>query len=588
MLKKITFKQSAWICMVLLLTLCAVPASAAELIPPASSDYFLNMNFTAAPASGSAWHGGGLAAEAVSGTWARNSSVAYDDTNQALKMSGWMESVLDSPITAQGKYVFEIDVLAPDGLAFHKEGKTDVYQFAVYSSSGALFRPIEINDGGAVSIAGKATGKKIETNKWYTLRGVFSLPAGQMGEGAVIDKATGEIVARGTGQSNVTDIKKPLRCSFKTGVTDNLYTQNWRFYKNDIGTAEPIVNPMPPHNEADYYINSTPATASEKWTGGAAGDTVSGNYKGSAQYSAEKDVWSAVGGQYIQAEITAPALPSDLLAALSAAGVTGVPAGLLSGTYGMEMDFMVEALSGTAKNIDMFTAVAIQNNPSVQRTALTFLAVDAKTGEIKLFTTRAGTPVNTGKNVVPNNWYTVKVLFDLDAQRAEVTVLDKGTGGVIVSGKSDVSGYAYTPLYCVNRVVNGSDVPVNIKGFKFYRNSTAFGIPTAVFKNTAGEKIESAQPGDKVTVVPTIANTTGTAMNCTFITALYKSDETLVNADIREYSIAGNNVIWTPNAQPVMEIPNDGGSYTVKCYLWDSMNRLLPLAAPAELPPAVV
>lgn len=578
MLKKFTFKLSALVCLVSVLTLCGASVFAAEsitLTPPVnSSDYFLNQNFTALPSG--TWNGGGLAAEAVSGTWARNSAVVYDSTNQALKMGGYMEAVLTAPITARGEYVFEVDVIAPDGLEFSKDGTADKYQFMVYDSQekAQLFRPIEIGDGGTISICGTVTDNKIEKNKWYTLRGVFSLPAGQMGKGFVIEKESGTIIAQGEGQSNVTDIKKPLRCSYTKGVTNNLYTQNWRFYKNDLGTAVPISNPIPPQNEADYYINGTP-TATGAWTGGASQDAVSGNYQVSgASYSVEKGAWNIPGGKWFQANITSPALTGGL-----------VSAGLETGAYGMEMDFMIESLSETAKNIDMVTVGAVQTTGTVQKKTPTFVAIDAKTGEIKLFTSQAGTAINTGKNVTPDNWYTAKMLLDLDAQKAEVTIFDQKTGEMVTSGRSDISTYQFTPLYCVNRVVNSTNVSIDIKNFKFYRNSTAANIPVAVFEDANGQKIESAQPGSTVTVVPTIANTTGSTMNCTFITALYKSAYTLVSADVREYSVAGSSaVIWTPNTMPTVTIPNDGESYTVKCYLWDSMDGLTPLAAVVELP----
>lgn len=557
MLKKLGHRLSALLCALAVSACAGFPVLAEdtlapiEVIPPNNdSDYYLNMNFTAVPSG--AWSGGGLAVDPLSGTWGRSSDMKYSAEHAALPL-GWMQATPAAAITASGDYVFEADIMAPDLNFFSEQDgqKFDVIFGDVYVAS--------IYNGGSMTVAGKAEAFTAQANTWYTVRSLLSLPSGKY-KTEIIETSTSDIKAQGEANSGLAEINK-LRVAQTKGATKPLYTQNWKFYKNDVGKASPV-NPVPPKNAGDYYMNQSSLAA---WSGGAEGDAVGGSWVPSnAAYDAAEDAVNLPGAGHFYAQVSG-----------------GANSAIKAGSYGVEQDFLFKSLGSTADaQIDPVTLQGQADESALdKKMVFNVVTVYGTAGDIKLFGTA------TGKTVTANQWYTFKQLIDLDKKTVEVMVIERKTGSVIARGKNEA---ALDALYVPVRVYHKSDDGFSLSGqnFKFYRNGQAADIPAAVFEDADGNRLSGIQTGE-ISVVPTIANTTGATLEGAFIIALYEKvngENRLVCVESRDYSVCGSSpVVWTPNAVPAVTVPGDGKQYGISCFFWDGLQNMIPLAIPAEL-----
>ena len=582
MKKKPGFKLLAMVCIFAILCSCGFsvlaedPLTPLETVPPQyASDYFLNAHFTSLQDLNNPWGGGGLAVEKVTGKWGRGSSTAYNAEKQAISVH-YLQATPDTPVTAPGTYVIEMDwMTSTDGIPFG-DGNPNILLFNY--NDGSKEAPsyfAQITDGGGLVLYGKETGVTVQPNTWYTFRTTVSLPDGTLRAEAV-ERDTQTVLAQAGSRLNSIQAITALRINFRDAVIDGVYTQNWKFYKNDTGKVQPI-DFIRPASQEGYCINVDGATM-EAWSSAATG--TAGTWAGASNvYEADNNwVKLANNNQHFQANITQPALENP---------IGNKTSGLTEGAYVTEMDFMVELSEGSTGNIDVVTTGTVQwrsNKEDPRNPVLARVAAD--TGMLTLFASDAGTEVNTNQAVESGTWYTAKVLMDLTNQTLTVEVLERDTGAVIARGSSEMPDWLLltTVLRSQNRAQNAT---LYTQNFKFYPKGEAGDVPPAVFQDAAGSEVSELQPGT-VSVVPTLVNTTGESMECVYIAALYEQTEqggeTLVQAKTQDYTVYENaNVIWSPNEAINFEIPDDGAEYSIKCFVWDSMQDMHPITEMAEL-----
>ena len=590
MKKKPGFKLLAMVCIFAILCSCGFsvlaedPLTPLETVPPQyASDYFLNAHFTSLKDLDNPWGGGGLAVERVTGKWSRGGGTTYDAEKQALSVQ-WIEATPDTPVTAPGTYVIEMDWMTNiDGISFATEDYTGdenpyilLFNYNDGSGQGGQSYFAQITDGGGLVLYGKDTGVTVQPNTWYTFRTTVSLPDGTLRAEAV-ERDTQTVLAQAGSQLNGIQSIKSLRTNFRRANVAGVYAQNWKFYKNDTGKVQPMdfIRPADPEG---YCINVDGATM-EAWSSAATG--TAGTWAGASNVYEQDNGWVklAANNQHFQANITQPALETP---------IGGKKAGLTEGAYVTEMDFMVELSEGSTGNIEVVTTSTVQkrdSNPEDPRTPV-LVRVTADTGMITLFAGDSGTSVKTNQAAEPGTWYTAKVLMDLTNQALTVEVLERGTGAVIARGSSEMPDWLLltTVLRSQNKAQNAT---LYTQNFKFYPKGEAGDVPPAVFQDAAGSELSELQPGT-VSVVPTLVNTTGESMECVYIAALYEQTEqggeTLVQAKTQDYTVYENaNVIWSPNEAINFEIPDDGAEYSIKCFVWDSMQDMHPITEMAEL-----
>lgn len=572
MKKKPGFKLLAMVCVFALLSSCGFsvlaeePLTPFETVPPQyASDYFLNMHFTGTQYK--TWGGGGLAVEKVTGGWNIPSSVQYSAEYDALSLGG-MQATLDQPITNEGTYVFETDIMAPD-FAFTADGKCrfDIMVSGVYAA--------RIFHGGSMDLAGKSEVFTMEPSVWYTVRFLIDLSSHTY-KAQVILKNTGEVKAEASNIFNPSEIEN-LRMWQTASATNPLYTQNWKFYKNDTGKVQTL-DFIRPADPAGYYINVAVATTGT-WSSETTG--IAGNWKYSSGVCDQENGWVELGnGQNFQADITQPALETP---------IEGKAAGLTDGAYVTEMDFRVNLSDESTGNINVVTTGAVlqrSGGPNSRNPELINVAAD--TGMITLFAKDAGTSVNTNQAVSDGTWYTAKVLMDLDQQTLTAEVLERDSGAVIARGSSTMSE-EWLLLTTVFRSLNkAQNATLYTQNFKFYPNGEPGNVLPAVFRGADGSELSELPSEGTVAVVPALLKTSEGTMDCVYTAALYQKTgqekKSLVQAQTRAYSVSGDSpVIWSPNEAISFEIPDDGADYLIKCYVWDSFEEIKPLTGTAEL-----
>ena len=572
MKKKPGFKLLAMVCVFALLSSCGFsvlaeePLTPFETVPPQyASDYFLNMHFTGIP-NGS-WSGGGLAVETVAGKWDVHSSVRYSAEHDVLSLGG-MEATLDQPITNEGTYVFETDIMAPD-FAFTADGKCrfDIMVSGVYAA--------RIFHGGSMDLAGKSEVFTMEPSTWYTVRFLIDLSSHTY-KAQVILKNTREVKAEASNIFGPSGIEN-LRMWQTVTAEKPLYTQNWKFYKNDTGKVQTL-DFIRPSDPAGYYINVAVATTGT-WSSETA--DIAGNWKYSSGVCDQENGWVELGnGQNFQADITQPALETS---------IDGKLAGLTKGAYVTEMDFRVGRSEESTGDINVVTTGAVlqrSGGPDSRNPELINVAAD--TGMITLFAKDAGTSVNTNQAVSEDTWYTAKALMDLDKRTLTAEVLERDSGAVIARGSSTMSE-EWLLLTTVFRSLNkAQNATLYTQNFKFYPKSEPSNVPPAVFRDAEGTELRTLPSSGTVAVVPALLKTSKGTMDCVYIAALYKQTETgeksLVQAQTQAYSVYGDSpVIWSPNEAISFEIPDDEADYLIKCYVWDSFEEIEPLTETAEL-----
>lgn len=571
MKKKPGFKLLAMVCIFAILCSCGFsvlaeePLTSLETVPPQyASDYFLNMHFTGTPSG--KWSGGGLAVEKITGTW--SAKAEYSADHDALSLGG-METTLDRPITNEGTYVLEIDLMAPDfAFAADENCRFDIVV------NGTLYAA-RIFIGGSMDLAGKSKVFTMTPEEWYTVRFLMDLSSHTY-KAQVINKATRTVEAEASNAFDLSEISK-LRMWQRTAAEKPLYTQNWKFYKNDTGKVQTL-DFIRPSDPAGYYINVDGATM-DAWSSETTG--TAGTWAGASNVYEQDNGWvKLAANQHFQANITKPAVSP---------AIGGKTAGLTEGAYVTEVDFRAELQEGDSGNLDVVTTGTVQkrsNNPQEPRNPV-LVRVAADTGMITLFASDAGTSVNTNQAAEPGTWYTAKALMDLTNQTLTVEVQERGTGAVIARGSSEMPDWLLltTVLRSQNKAQNAT---LYTQNFKFYPKSEPSNVPPAVFQDTNGLELTKLPSSGTVAVVPALLKKSGGVMDCVYTAALYKKTEQdqkiLVEAQTRAYSVSGDSpVIWSPNKPVSFEIPNDGEDYLIKCYVWDSFEEMKPLTETAEL-----
>ena len=591
MKNKPVFKLLAMVCVFALLSGCGFsvlaeePLTPLETVPPQyASDYFLNMHFTSLQDLNNAWGGGGLAVEKVEGSWSRSGGTAYDAEKQALSVQ-WIEATPDTPVTAPGTYVIEMDwMTSADGVLFG-EGNPYILLFNFYDSESSQSSQssqqsyfVQITDGGGLVLYGKDTGVKVQPNTWYTFRTMISMPDGVLRAEAV-ERDSQTVLAQESSQLNSIYSIKSLRTNFRRTNIDGVYSQNWKFYKNDTGKVQTL-DFIRPSDPTGYCIDVDAAQRNTTWASEATG--TAGTWKGAKDDMYDPDNhWVKLGNsQYYQTDIDQPVLETP---------IGGKTAGLTEGAYVTEMDFMVELSEESTGNIEVVTTSTVQkrsSNPEDPRTPV-LVRVAADTGMITLFAGDAGTSVNTNQAVNSDTWYTAKALMDLTNQTLTVEVLERESGAVIARGSSEMPDWLL--LTAVMRSYNrAQNTTLYTQNFKFYPNGKADNVPSAVFRDAEGSELSALPSSGPVAVVPTLLKTSAGTMDCVYIAALYKQTEpgekSLVQAQTRSYSVSGDSpVIWSPNEEISFEIPDDGADYSIKCYVWDSLQGMKPITQTAEL-----
>ena len=583
MKKKPGFKLLAMVCIFAILCNCGFsvlaedPLTPLETVPPQyASDYFLNAHFTSLQDLNNPWGGGGLAVEKVTGKWGRGSSTAYNAEKQAISVH-YLQATPDTPVTAPGTYVIEMDwMTSTAGIPFG-DGNPNILLFNY--NDGSKEAPsyfAQITDGGGLVLYGKETGVTVQPNTWYTFRTTVSLPDGTLRAEAV-ERDTQTVLAQAGSRLNSIQAITALRINFRDAVIDGVYTQNWKFYKNDTGKVQPI-DFIRPASQEGYCINVDGATM-EAWSSAATG--TAGTWAGASNVYEQDNGWVklAANNQHFQANITQPEVSP---------AIGGKTAGLTEGAYVTEMDFRVDLQEGSSGDLEAVTTGTVQKRaakPEDPRNPV-LVRVEAETGMLTLFASDAGTPVNTNQAVSSDTWYTAKVLMDLTGQALTVEVLERESGAVIARGSSEMPDWLLltTVLRSQNKAQNAT---LYTQNFKFYPKGEAGDVPPAVFQDAEGSELSELQPGT-VSVVPTLVNTTGESMECVYIAALYEQTEqggeTLVQAKTQDYTVYENaNVIWSPNETINFEIPDDGAEYSIKCFVWDSMQDMHPITEMAEL-----
>lgn len=535
---------------------CSVIASAETIsdaiMPPGNpGDYYLNTHFSAVPSG--AWSGGGLAVEHISGTWGRASSVTYSADYDALPLY-WMEATLDTAISAAGEYVFEADIMAPD-LKFFPENAIGRLDMIV----GADTYVAQVMQDGEMSVAGQADSFTMSPSVWYTVRVMITLPSGAY-KTQIIETETGTVKAENESTAKNPTISK-LRIGQTKAVTNPLYTQNWKFYKNNLGKAQPLY-PCPPAELHEYYINQAAFENKAAWSGGASDDTVSGSWQtDAAVYDETKQAMELDGkGYYLAKSAT----------------------NLSTGIYGAEQDIMLKTFgSDNNKVIELITLQGLDSTDTGKTTTL--LSLRGTTGEIEISGTKIGQSINL------NRWYTFKLLVDMDNHKFEITVLDKEENAVLVYQKGS---FELSSLLAAIRLNNANTgFTLSAKNFKFYRNVQVkeAAWPAAIFTDSEGNELKTATPGEAFQIQPAVANTSGFPMDCTFIMAVYKAAQDggwePYDVESQNYSVFGaadTQILWSPNENIVKTFPEDG-EYMLKCFVWDDLQGMKPIAAVAEL-----
>ncbi|MEE1012964.1 MAG: hypothetical protein U0L92_01430 [Clostridia bacterium] len=204
----------------------ANPTIEGDVYPLTDSGYYYKETFTARP--NVAWEAKSLEVAAASGTiTAKSGKANYDADYNGLLVDGFIAAnVTGDAISNPGEYILEADYLAsPNPIA----DDNDILRISLDSKY-----PVIIANDGTVQFNGQDSDFAVVTNRWYTIRLALTLPSGSI-TAKVIDKATGKVEAEQTWASGLTSISK-YQVAPKTAST-KMYTQNWKFFKNNLGSA---------------------------------------------------------------------------------------------------------------------------------------------------------------------------------------------------------------------------------------------------------------------------------------------------------------------------------------------------------------
>lgn len=553
MLKKIVSVLSA----AALLSALAAVANAAEYLPPSQGDYYLNLDMEKS-LPGTTFTGGGMVVDEVSGTIARGSNVVFDAEKGSVKLPGWMETKLDNPITAAGEYAIEIQFMMTSTDFTDDTNRYDV----MLRNEGQTSYVMNLHEGGGISLFGKkAEGITIVPMKWYTLKAMLSLPSGTCE--AVVTDESGSVVTESSADTGLTGINSPLRFSCTKGEDVNpVYTKGWKFYKNNVGTAESLY-PNPPSSDSDYYFNeslsSMPSGKAE--VAGPEGNQQELYWNGNIK----ADGYTEEGAKlFVRNNISLRMNNCTLDTAQ---------------TYVMEQDFKIDKYSDVDVTQNLVTMLG--NDSTGKDIECKWLSVNGKTGNI------SGSSVNFDLN----KWYTVKTTFNFgeNGGEYELNVYDSETGDFVYN-KSGTHSLA-TLTQCLRSVASTSDsnnCEMYIRNFKFYQNmpvELSNFVPAEFSKD--GQAVETAEAGT-ISVTPKIAKTTEGNLDFTVLAVLYEKTDSGVlqvnDIQIKEYSLQGNTaVIWTASEGIDVNVPDDGKDYVIKCFAWDGLDTVKPIAGVAQL-----